>query len=881
MIGSVDSLNSSLMAVSLNPDPIDETARALISLSYQQLYQEALPVTLQAAFTSHKSLMNDAYTCNQVLEQMQAYLNRTTGNSLDLLRQRIHVRHFLLRHVIKDRINLTSTDSIQVALNQDLAQLIKELITPYLSNKIPQGENQTQLQLIHTYHSLYRQQLPSILALFEKALFYPTQLSEQTRSFIYPRLWEDYVNFANCELAYSKVHYLHNDLDLANEYLKRGQERIALVQTHFQQMLALKCVLKKTGQSHKLALLEQSREIKAKLTKKVPVNPFQFSLNAMKKLTIFESQFQTELDAYQRNITRDPTNTDISETAIALQKQIEASIEGVQNASKETDIADYIVEIHFNEILEYLHQVDQIKNTAEAKILLPLMIKLLIQWQLFFKQPNILMKHNIETLKRITQHLVTVLQALNGKNPNPSTVAKIDNCLLLGPTIARKVDKKTGKKNKHSKASAKPQLSSDIPSSTDIMTATPTPLPALNQGEIPVAGINIPIPSATIEVLTLLHEQGYEAYIAGGYVRDCLLKVRPHDVDLITNCPREKILEILGKDWGANPFNNQWFHHQNSNMDLVCTSASLHQEATQRDLSINALFADRFGNVYDPLGVIDDINKSAVQMLGAPAVRFAEDPKRLLRAIRIPIHVGKQIPNELIDEIKQSLHTLTTLNFGAYLSEIHKVFGTGQGEKCGAFLIALQRFDALVATAPLPANSLHPHLGDSLVNYFLQAKLKLVDLAFEAHHTDNSAYQSLALLLLPSAIKLCAGMPRTLLDETLEGLLAKFSEQYPGYISPAEKNCLVKATQPFLQQFYTEYMKLVASTTIPEFVPQQQIPQKMAPAFPKPRSKENRSYTPNFQREKQKTSNGRPPRVSTLGDFLTSKNPSHLKKSHP
>lgn len=884
MIGSVESLSNSLAAVSLSTDPIDDTARGLITLSYQQLYQSELPASLQAELAIYQAVLSNVSTCNLVLEHIQAYLNRTSESSIDLLRQRIHVRHFLLLHVIKDKSNITSTDNIRVALNRDLAKLFEMLTTSYLSNQIPLGENQAQLQQIHAYHALFSQQLPAILALFDKVLAHPDTVAKQTRVLIYKHLWQDHVNFVNCEFAYCKVYYLHNDLESAKVHFNLAEDKIALLQTRFRQLIDLKCVQKNVTTTHKLALFQQRKEINGMLTQKDKVNPFQFSLNIMKKLATFEAQFLNDLTTYQRNICNDTADTSVSETTTTLKKQIEDCITGVQNASKEKEIACYLIEMHFSNVLVYLHQIDQIKNIEEAKILLPLMMKLLIQWQAFFKQPNVLLKHNIETLKRITNHLVTELRSIQGTNSSQISAAKIDNCLLLGETIApiaTKTNKKPKKRGKNKPSATIAASSVPEPAVLPVAAAVsntqkspPSPvLPALNQGEIPVAGINIPIRPEAEEVLTILHSHGYEAYIAGGYVRDCLLNVTPKDVDMITNCPREKVMEWLGANWSANPFKNHWFHGKN--MDLVCTTTSMHQEASQRDLTINALFADRFGNVYDPLGVIDDIKKATVQMIGEPAKRFPEDPKRLLRAIRIPMHVGKQIPDGIIAEIKLSLHTLTTLNFGAYLSEIHKTFGGGQGEKCGAFLIVLQRFDALTATASITDNS-SPSLGDSLLNYFLQAKLKQADIAFSLHR-PNCNYHTLALVLLPNAVKICGGMPGLLLEETLEDLLTTFGEKFPGQISIAEKNCIVKATKPLLLQFYAEFVKLQASTSIPEFIPKQtprttvssakSTPSQVAPSpAPKPRS-----YTPGYQQQTQSHHSRRQPRKNTLADFITVK----------
>ena len=48
------------------------------------------------------------------------------------------------------------------------------------------------------------------------------------------------------------------------------------------------------------------------------------------------------------------------------------------------------------------------------------------------------------------------------------------------------------------------------------------------------------------EVLRKIEEKGFEAYIVGGYVRDFVLGIESHDVDICTNARVKDILDIFG-----------------------------------------------------------------------------------------------------------------------------------------------------------------------------------------------------------------------------------------------------------------------------------------------------------------------------------------------
>jgi poly(A) polymerase len=73
---------------------------------------------------------------------------------------------------------------------------------------------------------------------------------------------------------------------------------------------------------------------------------------------------------------------------------------------------------------------------------------------------------------------------------------------------------------------------------------------------------------------------------------------------------------------------------------VVAFSTDVAQDAARRDFTMNALYADRMGNLVDPLGGLPDAQAGIVRFVGDPAARIVEDYLRILRFFRFFAHYG-------------------------------------------------------------------------------------------------------------------------------------------------------------------------------------------------------------------------------------------------
>ena len=161
-----------------------------------------------------------------------------------------------------------------------------------------------------------------------------------------------------------------------------------------------------------------------------------------------------------------------------------------------------------------------------------------------------------------------------------------------------------------------------------------------------------------VSVVRRLREAGHEALWAGGCVRDELLGLVPGDYDVATSARPEEVsglfrrtvavgvsfgvVQVLGPRTEAGPlsvevatFRADAGYSDGRHPDAVVFS-SAREDALRRDFTINGMFFDPLENqLIDYVGGQEDLNKKLLRAIGDPAVRFAEDKLRLLRAARI------------------------------------------------------------------------------------------------------------------------------------------------------------------------------------------------------------------------------------------------------
>lgn len=167
------------------------------------------------------------------------------------------------------------------------------------------------------------------------------------------------------------------------------------------------------------------------------------------------------------------------------------------------------------------------------------------------------------------------------------------------------------------------------------------------------------------DVLRVLNIDG-ETRVAGGAVRNALLGVAVADVDLATTLtPQQVMVAAKAAGFGVHPtgiehgtvtvtHNRAAFEVTTLRKDMetdgrhavVSFTDDWVADAMRRDFTMNAMYCDATGKIYDYTEGYADIRKRRVRFVGSPAQRIREDNLRILRFFRFHAHYGRGKPDE-------------------------------------------------------------------------------------------------------------------------------------------------------------------------------------------------------------------------------------------
>lgn len=166
----------------------------------------------------------------------------------------------------------------------------------------------------------------------------------------------------------------------------------------------------------------------------------------------------------------------------------------------------------------------------------------------------------------------------------------------------------------------------------------------------------------TQRLLQVLGDAGHRALFVGGCVRNALMNLAVHDVDIATEADPETVctlaqgagfrVVLTGIDHGTvTVFANGVAHEvttyrQDVSTDgrhaVVSFTKSITEDAARRDFTMNALYADASGSVIDPLNGLKDVSARHVRFVGDAQARIREDYLRILRFFRFFAVYGDQ-----------------------------------------------------------------------------------------------------------------------------------------------------------------------------------------------------------------------------------------------
>lgn len=227
------------------------------------------------------------------------------------------------------------------------------------------------------------------------------------------------------------------------------------------------------------------------------------------------------------------------------------------------------------------------------------------------------------------------------------------------------------------------------------------------------------ISPAAYRICEILHQNGFEAFVVGGAVRDLLLHRQPKDFDVATNAtPDElrKIFErsrIIGRRF---KIVHVLLHHETIEVTTFRAKSKARttdegrlindnqfgtqqEDATRRDFTVNALYFDPLQEtITDYFNGVSDLKNKKLVVIGHAQERFREDPVRMLRAVRLSAKLQMDIEEKSARLIVQMADLLKNEPPARLFDETVKIFTCGQSLKC---LRALRQFQLDKGLLPL------------------------------------------------------------------------------------------------------------------------------------------------------------------------------------
>lgn len=242
-------------------------------------------------------------------------------------------------------------------------------------------------------------------------------------------------------------------------------------------------------------------------------------------------------------------------------------------------------------------------------------------------------------------------------------------------------------------------------------------------------------------IVKRLRERGFEAYLAGGCVRDFLLGKEPQDFDVATDAKPDAIGKIfpqtvaVGTQFGVTVvvvdgegFEVATFRYDGPYLDGRRPShvrfASLEEDILRRDFTINGMMYDPVTDrIMDRVGGRTDLSRRLIRAIGNPRERFEEDRLRMVRAVRFAASLGFSIEESTFAAIRQLAPTITQISWERIGEEISRILTEGGAQRgfaildaTGLLAILLPEVEAMKGVEQSP--DFHPE-GDVFIHAML------------------------------------------------------------------------------------------------------------------------------------------------------------------
>ena len=242
--------------------------------------------------------------------------------------------------------------------------------------------------------------------------------------------------------------------------------------------------------------------------------------------------------------------------------------------------------------------------------------------------------------------------------------------------------------------------------------------------------MNIVIPKPVNEVLNVINENGYEAYIVGGAVRNWVMENKPSNYNISTDATIDDVKKALKE------YNTFYCGENNAHLGIVNSKFpmeiskyrteenTLEADLATRDFTMNALAYSDEDGIIDYNSGVKDINNKIIRLNGEEDEIFIDDPLRILRAIRLSGEYGMRIDPDTQEYMNEDREMLKDVAPERIRDEICKLLVVNRSD-----FYLKKYFDVILEVLPELAllerfNQNDPHhIYDALEHTFVTVKM--------------------------------------------------------------------------------------------------------------------------------------------------------------
>ncbi len=199
-----------------------------------------------------------------------------------------------------------------------------------------------------------------------------------------------------------------------------------------------------------------------------------------------------------------------------------------------------------------------------------------------------------------------------------------------------------------------------------------------------------------LEFIKIIEDNGFVAYIVGGFVRDYLMGIESKDIDITTSAtPKDlnnifndvKFEKLNDKDnygsvrieyksiiFEVTTFREELSYLDNRHPSSIRYITDLKTDLKRRDFTINTICMDKEGKIIDPLNGVIDLKNKLIKTINKSDKSFSDDALRILRAVRFASTLDFKLDNDIKESIKKYKDLLKNISYERKKIELDKIF---------------------------------------------------------------------------------------------------------------------------------------------------------------------------------------------------------------